>query len=178
MEEHTGRAELGEPARLLDEHLGLSALAGAVHQPGLELALRLRNRLGGVAEVGDVVERVVQPEDVDPVLGGGGDEPPREVVVDRALADEELAAQGEPEGRRRARLDHADPLPRALDAALDRAVEAAPAAHFEVGESRPVEDLGEAQDLRRRDTPGKRLLPEQADGRVDECRHRRDLTAA
>ena len=81
----------------------------------------------GLAEVRDVVERVVQTEDVDPVLGGGRDEAAHEVGADGARADEEAAAQRQPERRRRARLQRADPLPRALDAAADGRVEDAAA---------------------------------------------------
>ena len=129
-------AELGQLARLLDERVDLARDARAVDEPRLELALRLGDRLGGLAQVRDVVERVVQPEDVDPVLRRRGDEPPRELAADRPRADEEAAAQRQPERRLDARLDRADALPRALDAAPDGAVEDAAARDLEVARSR------------------------------------------
>ncbi len=150
--------------------------AGAVDEPGLEVALRGDDRLGGLAQVGDVVERVVEPEDVDPVVGGRGDEAAGEVRVDGARPDEEAAAQGEPERRLRPRLQRPDPLPRALDAALDGGVEAAAARDLEVREAGGVEDLGQIELVGGRHPPGERLLPEQANGRVGELRHDRDLT--
>ncbi len=57
-------------------------------------------------------------------------------------------------------LKRADPLPRALDAALDRAVEAAAAGDLEVGEAGAVEDLGHAQLLGGRHRACERLLSE------------------
>ena len=95
-----------------------------------------------------------------------------EVGVDRARADEEAAAQRQPERRLDARLERADPLPRALDAALDRGVEAAAARDLEVREAGAVEDLCEPQQLGGGNPPGERLLAEQADRRVGERRHR------
>ena len=118
----------------------------------------------------------MEPEDVDPVLGRRGDEPARKVGVHRPRADEETAAEREPERRRRARLQRADPLPRALDAALDGRVEAAAARDLEVREAGLVEDLGELELVGRRHPPGERLLSEQANGRVGERWHGRDLT--
>ena len=64
-----------------------------------------------------------------------------------------------------------DPLPRALDAAPDGGVEDAAARDLEVRESGFVEDLGEPEQLGGRHPPGKRLLAEQADRRVDEHGH-------
>ena len=71
-----------------------------------------------------------------------------------------------------ARLERADPLPRALDAAAHRRVEDAPARDLEVGEAGAVEDLRERDELGGRHPARERLLPEQADRRVDELRHR------
>ena len=50
-------------------------------------------------------------------------------------------------------------------------VEDAAARDLEVGEAGPVEQLGEAQQVRGRHQAGKRLLTEDADRRVDEARH-------
>ena len=133
VQEDPRRAELGQAPAGLDERL---VPAAAVEQPGVELAVGADDRLGGLLQVLDVVQRVVQAEDVDAALGGAGDEPPREVAVDRPRADEEAAAQGERERRRRARLQRADALPRALDAAAHGGVEDAAARDLEVGETR------------------------------------------
>ena len=171
VEEDAHRSELRQHLRALDQRLDLAGAARAVDEPGLEVALRGDDRLRGLAQVRDVVERVVEPEDVDPVLGGGGDEAAGEVGVDGTGADEEAAAQREPERRLDARLEGADPLPRALDAALDGGVEAAAARDLEVREAGPVEDLGEPELLGSGNPPGERLLPEQANGRVGERRH-------
>src|SRR5439155_10724643 len=109
------------------------------------LRARVGDRRGGLAQIRDVVERIVETEDVDPVCGGGRDEAADEVVVGRPRADEEAAAQREPERRLRAGLQGADALPRALDPAPDGAVEAASARDLEVREARPVQDLGDAK---------------------------------
>ena len=71
----------GRRLRSLDERL---VAAAAVQQACIELAACVDDRLGRVAEVVDVVQRVVQPEDVDAALGGAGHEPAREVAADRA----------------------------------------------------------------------------------------------
>ena len=110
-----------------------------------------------------------------PFAAARRDEAAGEVGVDRPRADEEAAAQREAERRLDARLERADPLPRALDAALDRRVEVASARDLEVREPRAVEDLGEPELLRRGNAPSERLLPEQANGRVGERRHARSL---
>ena len=172
VEEDTRRAEVGQLARLLGERLGLARLAGAVDEAGVELAAGRLDRLGRLAQVGDVVQRVVEPEDLDPARRGGLDEVADELAVDRAGADEEPAAEGHAERRRRPRLDRADPLPRTLDAAPDGGVEDATARDLEQPEARLVEDPRQAEERRRRHPPRERLLPEQANRRVDELRHR------
>ena len=113
----------------------------------------------------------MEPEDVDPVLGRRGHEAAHEVAVDRPRADEEAAAQREPERRLRARLERADPLPRALDAAPHGAVEDAAARDLEVGVAGAVEDLRELEQVGGRHAARKRLLAEQADGGVGEPWH-------
>ncbi len=161
-------AELRQPLRRLDERL---VLAAAVEQARLELGARVDDRLGRLTQVVDVVQRVVQAEDVDAALSGARDEPPCEVAADRARANEEASAQGERKRCLRAGLQRPDALPRALDSPPHRVVEDAAARDLQVREARPVEELGEAQQIRRRHQAGKRLLTEDADRRVDEARH-------
>ena len=60
---------------------------------------------------------------------------------------------------------------------LTAAVEAAAAGDLEIREAGAVEDLREPELLGGRHLARERLLPEQADGRVGEGRHGRDLTA-
>ena len=78
-----------------------------------------------------------------PLSAARGDEAAGEVAADRARADEEAAAERQRERRLRARLQRADALPRALDAAADGRVEDAAARDLEVREAGAVEDLGE-----------------------------------
>ncbi len=106
-----------------------------------------------------------------PLCGGARHEAAGEVAAHRARADQEPATQGERERRRRARLQRADALPRALHSPPHGVVEDPAARDFEVREARPVEELGEAQQIRRRHQAGERLLTEDADRRVDEARH-------
>jgi hypothetical protein len=176
VEEDAHCAELREHPCALDQRLDLARASGAVDEPGLEVAVGGDDRLGGLAQVRDVVEWVVEPEDVDAVGGRGGDEAAREVGVHRPRPDEEAAAQRQPERCLDARLESADPLPRALDAALDGGVEAPAAGHLEVREPGPVENLGEPELLRCRNPSRERLLPEQPNSRVGERRHARSLS--
>ena len=164
-------AELGQTAGLRDERVGLARGAGAVDEPRVELALGGGDRLAGLAEIGDVVQGVVEAEDVDPALCRGLDEPADEVRPDRPGADQEAAAEGERKRGLRPGAQRADPLPWALDAALDRRVEATAARDLEVGEPGGVEDLGEPQLLGDRHDARQRLLAEQPDRGVDERRH-------
>ena len=83
VQDHARRAELGQLPGLLDEGLGLARAARAVDQTGVEGLARAGDRLARLAQVRDVVERVVEPEDVDPALGGGEHEPAHEVGADR-----------------------------------------------------------------------------------------------
>ncbi len=110
----------------------------------MELLAGPDDRLAGLLEVRDVVERVVEAEHVDSVIRSGGDEAPHDVLGDRLRTDEEAATQCEPERCRRARVDRPDALPGALDGAPHRRVEDATARDLEVGEPRLIEDLGDA----------------------------------
>ena len=74
VEEHTRRAELAKPPRLLHERVRLAGAARAVDEPDVELAARADDRFPGLTQVRDVVQGVVEPEDHDPVLGSAGDE--------------------------------------------------------------------------------------------------------
>ena len=84
VQQHAHGTELGQCLRALDEHVDLAGRARAVDEARLEVAVGRDDRLGRFAQVGDVVERVVEPEDVDAVLRGRGDEAAGEVGVDRA----------------------------------------------------------------------------------------------
>jgi hypothetical protein len=83
VEEDPCRAQVRKLLRLLDERAGLSGRARAVDETGVELALRLGDRLAGLAKVRDVVERVVETEDADPVFCRRHHEPPDEIDADR-----------------------------------------------------------------------------------------------
>src|SRR5581483_8960160 len=155
VEQEPRGSELGQAAGRVDDRL---VPAASVEEAGLELAPRLDDRLRRLAEVLDVVERVVQPEDVHAARRGARDEAPREVVAHRAGADEEPAAQGERKRRRGSRLQRTQPLPWALDAAADGAVEDAAAGDLEVCEARSVENLGQTEELRGGHEPCERLL--------------------
>jgi hypothetical protein len=165
------RAELTQLLRLLDEGVAGARLARAVDETGMKLLACAHNRLAGLAQVGDVVQRVVQAEDVDPVLGRGGDEAADEVGADRPRADEETTAEREPERCLRPCLQRPDPLPRALDPAPYRRVEDAATRDLEAREPGRVEHLGEPEQIGGRHPPRERLLREQADGGVDQARH-------
>ena len=176
MQEHARSSELGQLLRLLDEVLRLSALAGAVDQARVELALGRNDRFAGFAQVRDVVQRVLEPEDVDPALRRARHEPAREISTDGTGADEEPSAERHSERRLGPRLERADPLPGALDSAAHRCVEDAAAGNLEVREADAVEQLGEPQEIRGRHPPCQRLLAEQPNSRVDERRHLERVT--
>ena len=145
-------------------------------RPCVELPVGLGDRLARLAEIGDVVQRVLEAEDVDPALGRARHETPGEVAADRVRADEEPAAERHAERRLRPSLQRADPLPRALDAAPYGRVEDTSAGDFEIREAGAVENLGEAEEVRRRHPVGKRLLAQQPDRRIDERGHGERVT--
>ena len=178
VDERARRFDLRQLARLLDELVDRALVSGAVDEAGVELLAGRHDRFARLVQVGDVVERVVQAEDVDPVLGGRGDETADEVGADGARADEETAAERQPEWRRRPRLQRPDPLPGALDAAADGRVEDAAARDLEQREAGTIEHLRDPQQLPGRDLPGERLLREQANSRIDKPRHVRSLPSA
>src|SRR5207244_11414048 len=133
---------------------------GAVDEAGVELAAGRGDRLPRLAQVLDVVQRVVQAEDVDAVFRCARDEPPREIASDRPRADEEAAAERHAERRLRPRLERPDPLPGALDPAAHRAVEDASAGNLERSEPGTVEKRCQVEEVGRRYAPGQGLLAE------------------
>src|SRR5207247_337861 len=141
VQEHSGCAEVRKLLGLLDELFRLSAPAGTVDQSRIELPVGRRDRLACLTQVRDVVERILEAEDVDPALGRARDETAREVAAHGTRADEEAAAQSHSERSLRPRLERANPLPRALDAAAHGGVEHASAGDLEVREPRAVEQL-------------------------------------
>jgi hypothetical protein len=136
-----------------------------------------RDRGPRLAQVRDVVERVVETEDVDPVLRGARDEAADNVSADGPRPDEESAAKRDSERRGDASFDRTDPLPRALDATTYRRIEHSSAGDLETREPGAVEDLRDAEYLRRRELAREGLLREQADRRVDQLRHSRGTLA-
>ena len=146
-------------------------MAGAVDEPGVELTAGRGDRLGCLAQVRDVVQRVVQTENLDAVLGRRRDETAHEIGPDGPRADEEATAQRQSQRRLRPGLERADPLPRALHSAPHGAVEHAAPRNLQACEARAVEDLGDLEDRSGGNPPGQRLLAEQADRGIDQYRH-------
>ena len=70
MDEDAARAEVGQLAGLLDQRVDLAGVAGAVDETGVEFLAGLRDRLARLAQVLDVVQRVVEAKDLDPALCG------------------------------------------------------------------------------------------------------------
>jgi hypothetical protein len=169
VQQHAIHAELGQPPRAL--HEPAAARGVRVHEARVHAGAGLAHRRDRTQQVLDVVQRVVQPKDVDAGLRGAEDEAADEIGVRGARTDQERASQRHHQGRRRAGLEGADALPRALDRARDRAGEAAAARDLERGIAGAVEILGQSQDPRGRDTAHERLLREQPDRGVDEAGH-------
>ncbi len=165
------RSQLRDALRGLDELVTCPRRSGVVHEPDRCFLAGRVHRLDGTHEVGDVVERIVDPEDVDPALGRARDEASDEVVRERAGADQEATAESHPERRLTPRGERADPCPRALDATLDEGVEAPSPRHLEAAEAGPVEGARQLEQLRSADVPGERLLTEEPDRRVPELGH-------
>jgi hypothetical protein len=171
VDDHARRSEIRQLPRLLDQSVGLAGSARAVHEPGVEGAARAGDRRSRLSQVRDVVQRIVEAKDLDPVLGGADDEPTDDVRAHGARADEETAPERDAERCRDASLDPADSLPRAFHPPTHGRVEDAAARDLEAREPRLVEDLCDAQHLGRRQAPGERLLREEPDRRVDQLRH-------
>ena len=121
VQQHVVGAQLGQPARLVDHPRQVRHVARE-GQAGVQAAARLAHGRRRRGEVLDVVQRVVQPEDLDAALGGAEDEAAHQVVGQRPRADQEPAAQRHLQRRlaSSARLSAADPLPRALDCPAGR----------------------------------------------------------
>src|SRR6266545_3403788 len=164
MQQHTRCAQIRQLSGLLHEGIVLAGPTRAVDEAGLELAARSRDGVRRLPQVRDVVERVVQPKDVDAVLGRTRDESPDEVVVDRAGTDEKAAPEREAQGCLHVRLQGADPLPWALHATPDSTVETPSARDLEIRIACAIEDLRDSELLGRRQSPGERFLAEEADG--------------
>jgi len=81
-------------------------------------------------------------------------------VVDRAGADEEAAAEREAQWCLHMRPESADPLPRTLHPAPDRAVETPAARDLEIRVARSVQDLRDSQLFGRRQSPREGFLAE------------------
>ena len=171
VEDDAGGAELGDLLGALHERIDLSLAARAVDEPDVELLARRKDRLACLEQVRHVVEGVVQTEDVDAVVRRARDEPAHDVGRDGPRAGQEPPAQRQAERRRRAGIDRADALPRALDREPDGGVEDTAAGHLEVREPRRVEDLGDPEDLARRQLARQGILREQANGCVDDLGH-------
>ena len=171
VDEDARSAEVGQVVRPLQQHLRLAGRPGAVDEADGELLAGVADRVGGLAEVREVVEGVVDAEHVDAARRRAGHEAADEVARDRARAHEEPAAKRHAQRGRAARADGADALPGALDAAAHGAVEAAAAGDLQTGEARLVELGRELVEARRGDALGERLLGEEPDRRVDEVRH-------
>ena len=77
----------------------LAARRVAVDEPGVHERAGLANGRDRADEVVDVVQRIVQPEDVDARLGGAQDEAAHEIGVGGARTDEERASQRHHERR-------------------------------------------------------------------------------
>ena len=176
VEEDARGAEVGKLLGLLEHLLRLAALPRAVDEARVELAVGRGDRLARLAQVLDVVQRVVQAEDVDAALRRARDEPAREITSDRTRADEKAAAQRHSERGLRPCLEGPNPLPGALDPAPYCAIEDPAAGHLERRKPGPVEELGELEEVGSRHAPGQRLLAEQANSRIDERRHAERVT--
>ncbi len=165
------RAELGEAVRALEQHLRLTRRPGAVHEADRELLARVADRVRSLAQVRQVVDRVVDAEDVDAAARRGRHEAADEIPRDGTPAHEEPAAKRHAERRLAARADGADALPRALHPAPHGAVEAAAAGDLQAREAGLVQLARELVETRGRDAVRERLLREEPDRRVDELRH-------
>ena len=79
VQQHVVSAHLGEAPRLVEHAVEIRHLPRE-REPGIQPSARLADGGGRGLQVLHVVERIVQPEDVDTALGRTQDEPPGEVV--------------------------------------------------------------------------------------------------
>jgi hypothetical protein len=164
-------AQLLETLRALEQHLGFAGETRAVHEPHGKLFLRCPNRLSGLPKVRKIVQRIVEPEDVDATGGGAPHKTTDEIPRERSRTDEEAATQRNSQRCRAARADGPDALPRAFDAAPNGPFEAAAARDLETGEAGLVEDARKLEDARPLHPRRERLLREEPDGRIYERGH-------
>ena len=160
-------AELVQVMSALEEDVAFVPRAGAVHEPDCKLFPGAANGLGSVHEVFEVVQRVVDPENVDAALGSAVDEAPNEISRDGPRPDQEPPAKRNPERCLTPRFQSSDSLPGAFDPAAHGRVEAAAAGDLQVREPSTVEDVGELQEAGCLDTAREWLLRKEADRRVD-----------
>ena len=93
MEKDARGAQLLETLRPLEQHLGFAGETRAVHEPYGKLFFRRSNRLGSLPKVRKVVQRIVEPEDVDAAGGRAPDETTDKIPRKRSRTDEEAATQ-------------------------------------------------------------------------------------
>ena len=67
VDDHARRTQSRDLLRPFDECVDLTDTARAVDEPDVELLAGSHDRLPRLFEIRDVVERIVKPEDVDPV---------------------------------------------------------------------------------------------------------------
>ncbi len=79
VEDHARRSELGDLLRPLDERIQLADPPGAVDEADVELLAGGHDRLTCLAQVRHVVQGVVEPEHVDPVVCCARDESAHDV---------------------------------------------------------------------------------------------------
>jgi hypothetical protein len=171
MEQDARRAELGQFFRPLGENLGLAGLAGAVDEPGLEVAPGALDRLartrGGSRRrsAGRAARKTSIPLSAAEATNRRAKSPPTGC---------------EPTRNRPRSAIPSGVLVRDLSARIRSHGLSTPArppcrrpapGHLQVGEAGPVENLREVEQRGGRDPPGERLLAQQADRRIGEGRH-------
>src|SRR5439155_10274856 len=172
MEKDSRGAKLLETMRPLEQNVRFTCEARTVHEPYGKLFLRRPDCFGGLAQVGKVVQRIVEAKDIDAAGRGALDESTDEIARERSRTDEEAAAQRDSQRSRAASADGADSLPWALDSTPHGGVEAATAGDFEIRKAGLVEHLRQVEDTRPGSAGSKRFLREEPDGGVDERGHR------
>ena len=161
----------GQLLRALDERVDLPLAAGAVDEADVELLARGEDRLARLEQVRHVVERVVKPEDVDPVVGRAGDEAAHDVGGDGSGAGRGTGrgAPGRAASSCARRSRGCAPMGSRPRAGRPSRRRRRPRPRGR--QSPPVEDLGDPQHLAGRELAGQRVLREQANGGVDDLGH-------